>query len=196
MTRAGLTPAVVVAEAAAVADELGFDAITVSAVARRLGVQSASLYAHVRDRGALLDGVTALAMAEIAARMAPAIAGRSGRDALRGYADSYRDYAREFPGRWAALQRRAGPAAVASTAAVDVVALTDAVLRGYAIPDTERVHVVRLLGATINGFVTLEQIGSLDHRAPAPEQSWDRAVDALDLLLRTWSALPAKDTPA
>jgi AcrR family transcriptional regulator len=196
MTRAGLTPALVVAEAAAVADELGFDAVTVSAVARRLGVQSASLYAHVRDRGALLDGVTALAMAEIAARMAPAIAGRSGRDALRGYADAFRDYAQEFPGRWAALQRRAGPTAVASTAAVDVVTLTDAVLRGYALPEAERVHVVRLLGATINGFVTLEQIGSYDHRAPTPARSWDRTVDALDLLLRSWSTLPAKDTPA
>jgi len=196
VTRAGLTPALVVADAAALADEAGFDALTLSAVARRLGVQTASLYAHVRDRGALLDGVTALAMAEVAARIATGIAGRSGRDALRGYADAFRDYAREHPGRWAAMQRRAGPAAVAAPSAVDVVALTDALLRGYAVPADQRVHVIRLLGSTINGFVQLERIGSFDHSAPAPADSWGRTVDALDSLLRAWPAPDTEDTPA
>jgi len=193
MTRARLTPAAVVADAAALADEAGFDALTLSAVARRLGVQTASLYSHVRDRAALLDGVTALALAEVAARIAAGIAGRSGRPALRAYADAFRDYAREHPGRWAALQRRVGPAAVAAPSAVDVVTLTDALLRGYAVPASERVHVIRVLGATINGFVTLEGIGSYDHSAPAPDASWDRAVDALDTLLRSWPAAPQPD---
>jgi AcrR family transcriptional regulator len=195
MTRVGLTPVVVVAEAAVLADEAGFDALTVSAVARRLGVQTASLYSHVRDRAALLDGVTVVAMSDLAARVAAAIAGRSGRAALAGWAGAHRDYARAHPGRWAAMQRPAGPAAVASPAAADVVRLTDAVLRGYALPDGERVHVIRLLGSTVNGFVHLEGIGSFGHRAPATADSWERLVDALDHLLRTWPA-PTEETPA
>jgi AcrR family transcriptional regulator len=194
MAHVGLTPARVVAEAAALADELGSsDALTLTAVARRLGVQTASLYAHVRDREALLDGLTALALAEVGARIATGVAGRSGRAALAGYADAFRDYARAHPGRWAALQRRAGPAAAAAPSAVDVVALTDAVLRDYAVPPAERVHVVRLLGSTVNGFVNLERVGSFDHSAPAPEQSWERVVDALDALLRAWPT-PTEDS--
>ncbi|GHS88527.1 TetR family transcriptional regulator [Actinomycetota bacterium] len=190
MTRAPLTPAAIVAEAAALADESGLDAVTLSAVARRLGVQTPSLYSHVRDHAALLDGITALALADLAERIAAAIAGRAGRHALEGFADAHRAFAREAPGRWQSLQRRAGPTAVASGAARTVVTLTDAVLRGYDLPETERVHAIRLMGAAINGFLTLERVGSFDHSQPPPEESWRRAVTALDSLLRAWPTDP------
>ncbi len=190
MNRAPLTPAAIIADAAELADESGLDAVTLSAVARRLGVQTPSLYSHVRDHAALLDGITALALADLAERIAAAIAGRSGRLALAGFADAHRSFAREAPGRWQSLQRRAGPPAVASSAARTVVTLTDAVLRGYDLPETERVHVIRLLGATINGFLTLESIGSFDHSQPPPEESWRKAVAALDTLLVAWPTDP------
>lgn len=185
-----LSPAAVVAEAAELADQDGFDAVTLSAVARRLGVRTPSLYSHVRDREALLDGVTGLALAELAARIGEAVAGRAGRDALEGFSDAHRTYAREAPGRWQSLQRRAGDDVVRSAAAREVVALTTAVLRGYPIPVTEHVHVVRLLGSTINGYLALERSGNFDHSQPPPEVSWPRIVDALDALLHAW---PTRD---
>ena len=188
MTRLSLTPASVTAEAADLADEAGFDAVTVSAVARRLGVQTPSLYLHVRDRQALLDGVTALALAELAGRISAAIAGRSGRLALEAFATAHRTYARESPGRWQSLQRRAGEVVVQSAAAREVVLLTGAVLRGYPVPEDEYVHAVRVLGSTINGYLALERIGSFDHSEPSPEVSWHKTVDALDALLRAWPA--------
>ncbi|MFD5827231.1 TetR-like C-terminal domain-containing protein [Lentzea sp. NPDC060358] len=186
--RATLTAATVVADAAALADEAGFDLVTLSAVARRLGVQAPSLYSHVRDLEALRDGVTALALGELADRVAVAIAGRAGLEALRAYAAVYREYAREAPGRWQSLQRRAGEAVVRSGAARNMSAQAGAVLRGYPVPEEERVHAVRLLGSTINGFLALERTGNFDHSAPAPEVSWDRTVVALDALLRAWPA--------
>ena len=186
VTRAPLTPALVIAEAADLADEDGFDAVTLSAVARRLAVRTPSLYSHVRDRDALLDGIAGLALAELAARIGAALAGRSGRDALQAFATAYRTYAREAPGRWQSLQRRAGDVVVRSAAARDVVALTGALLRGYPIPEHDHVHVVRLLGSTINGYLALERNGSFDHSEPPAEQSWPRIVDALDALLRVW----------
>lgn len=186
--RVRLTPHTVVAEAAALADEHGLDAVTLSAVARRLGVRTPSLYSHVRDHAALLDGVSATALADLSARVAEAVAGRAGRRALEGLAGAHRSFARECPGRWESLQRRVGPAAVGSPGARTIVTLTDAVLRGYDLPPTERVHATRLLGSTINGYLTLERIGSFDHSEPAPDASWDRAVDALDALLRAWPA--------
>jgi len=188
VNRAPLTTAAVVADAADLADEAGFDAVTVSAVARRLGVQTPSLYSHVRDREALLDGVTALALAELAGRIAAAIAGRAGRPALEAYATANRGYAREAPGRWQSLQRRAGESVVRSPAARDVVALTAAVLRGYPVPEDEYVHAVRVLGSTINGFLALERTGNFDHSEPSPEVSWHKTIDALDALLQAWPA--------
>lgn len=186
MTRTPLTSGSVIAEAATLADESGLEAVTLSAVARRLGVRTPSLYSHVRDHAALLDGVSAVALADLTARVAEAVAGRSGLPALEGLAEAHRAFARQSPGRWQALQRRAGPTVVASDAARSIVALTDAVLRGYDIPAGERVHVTRLLGSTINGYLALEHIGSFDHSAPDPEVSWRRTIVALDTLLRAW----------
>jgi AcrR family transcriptional regulator len=184
--RPPLSAAVVVVEAAALADEAGFDAVTLSAVARRLGVRAPSLYSHVRDLDAVRDGVTMLALGELAERVAEAIAGRAGRLALEGYASAHRAYARESPGRWESLQRRAGETVVRSDAAAKVAAQAGAVLRGYPVPQDEHVHAVRLLGSTINGFLALERSGNFDHSPPAPEASWDKTVVALDALLRAW----------
>src|SRR5689334_3801212 len=101
--RPPLTAATVVADAAALADEAGFGMVTLSAVARRLGVQAPSLYSHVRDLEALRDGITALALGELAERVGGAIAGRSGLEALRAYAAATRAYALGSPGRWQSL---------------------------------------------------------------------------------------------
>jgi AcrR family transcriptional regulator len=196
MDRVPLTAAAVIADAAALADEAGFAAVTLSAIARRLGVQTPSLYSHVRDRDALLDGVTALAMTELAGRISAGVAGHGGRPALEGYATAYRQYAHEHPGRWQSMQRRAGDIVVGSAAARDVVSLTGAVLRGYAIPPDEHVHAVRLLGSTINGFLAIERVGGFDHSAPAPEVSWLKIIDLLDALLRAWPAGPPDDRTA
>lgn len=186
MKRHALTSEVVIADAAVLADEGGFDAVTLSAVARRLGVQTPSLYSHVRDLAALRDGITELALRELGDRISLGIAGRSGRLALQGFAEAHRAFARESPGRWQSLQRRVGASVVGAEAARRIVALADAVLLDYGLPPEERVHAIRLIGSTINGYLTLERIGSFEHSRPAAEVSWHRALDALDALLRSW----------
>jgi len=150
----------------------------------------------VRDRAAVLDGVHELALDELADRIGAAIAGRAGRDALVGLAEAQRAYAQQSPGRWAALQRPAAPSTVGSDAAARLVGLTFAVLRRYPVPEDELVHVTRMLGATINGFLALERAGSFDHRNPDPAVSWQRTLTALDAILRTWPAPPPEGTTA
>ncbi|GAA1831254.1 WHG domain-containing protein [Microlunatus capsulatus] len=195
MPRAHLSRAAVVAAAADLADESGFEQVTLSAVARRLHVQAASLYNHVRDRAELLADVHALALDELADRIAAAVAGRSERDALVGLAEAQRDFARTCPGRWAALQQPAAPSTAGSPGAVRVATLTTAVLRGYGLPDDELVHVTRFLGATVNGFLALERSGAFAHRPPATDVSWARALTALDTLVRHWPTTPDAGAP-
>lgn len=191
MPRASLSPRLVVAAAADLADTSGFDQVTLSAVARSLDVQAASLYHHVRDRAELLGGVHELALEELADRIGAAVAGRAGRDALVGLAEAQRHFARYCPGRWAALQQPAAPSTAASPGAVRVATLTMAVLRGYGLPESELVHVTRFLGATVNGFLALERSGAYAHREPDPEVSWQRTLTGLDTLIRAWP--PADD---
>lgn len=194
MPRRNLTSAAVIDLAAGIADAEGFAAVSVSSVARAAGVQPASLYGHVRDREALFDGVQRLALAELATAVGDAVAGRSDRDALEALAGAYRTYARDAPGRWAALQRPTSAQTAASAGAVRLAALSLAVLRGYGLTEDASVHATRFVAATINGFVALEAADAFAHRSAAAADSWRAAIDALDRALRTWPR-PPKETP-
>ncbi|WP_229052834.1 TetR/AcrR family transcriptional regulator [Aeromicrobium sp. Leaf350] len=186
MPRAGLTPDQLVLVAAALADRDGLDRVTVSSVARQVGVKPASVYAHLDGADDLLRRVTQLALTEMAERAADAVAGRSGRDALEAWAGSFRTYAFAHPGRYAASHRPLGRTEALAGAGPRHTALSATILRGYDVPEHDHPHAVRLLGSTIHGFLDLEAAGSFDHSAPPAADSWPRVVDALDALLRTW----------
>lgn len=185
MARAGLSAERLTLAAAELADEIGFDNVTVSAVARRFGVKDASLYSHIRNAHDLRVRVALLALAELADHVADALAGRAGKDALTAFANAYRDYARAHPGRYAAGRLRLDPDTAAASAGPRHSAMTRAILRGYDLPDAEQVHAVRLLHSTFHGFVSLESAGGFDHSGDVAA-SWDRALDALDATLRNW----------
>jgi AcrR family transcriptional regulator len=183
--RAGLTVDAVTDAAAELADDVGFEQVTVSALARRLGVQPASLYAHVRSTDDLRARIGARALAELGDRLALGLAGRSGRAALEGVVDAVRGYARDHPGRWAATQVRLD-VTLAGEPGFRVSALMRGALHGYGLDADEEPHAVRLLGSTVNGFVHLQATGGFDHSTPDAELSWRRMTDALDAALRHW----------
>ena len=186
MARAGLNAERVVRAGADLADELGFEQVSASAVARHFGVQVASLYSHVRSTHDLRTRIALLALEELADRGDAALAGRAGKDALVALANVYRDYAREHPGRYAAARLPLDAATASASAGPRHSAMTRAILRGYDIAEPDRTHAVRLLGSVFHGYVDLERAGGFAHSAPPAEQSWTRILDALDALLRTW----------
>ncbi|MFB7898932.1 TetR/AcrR family transcriptional regulator [Streptomyces xiamenensis] len=193
MVRAGLTTERVVRAGAELADEVGFDEVTVSALARRLGVKVASLYSHLKNSQDLRTRIALLALEEMAERGDAALAGRSGRDALAALGDVYRDYARAHPGRYAAAQLRLDPQAAAASAGGRHARMTRAILRGYALGEPDQTHAVRLLGSVFHGYVSLELGGGFSHSAPDTQETWIRILDSLDALLRNW---PAPTPPA
>ncbi|RIV37177.1 TetR/AcrR family transcriptional regulator [Micromonospora radicis] len=186
MPRAGLNKQVVVREAARLADEVGFDRLTLAALANRLGVALPSLYKHVKGAEALAQQLSALATAELADEMTTAAAGRSGEDALRAVAEAYRSYAHRHPGRYPTTQRVPDPADPAHLAAgqraVDVVY---AILRGYDIHGDSAVDAVRMFRAAAHGFVSLEAAG--DFGLPREvDRSFDQMITALSVAFRRW----------
>ncbi|EPD63963.1 MULTISPECIES: TetR/AcrR family transcriptional regulator [unclassified Streptomyces] len=190
--RAGLTTERVVRAGAELADEVGFDRVTVSEVARRFDVKVASLYSHVKSSQDLKIRIALFALEELAERVADALAGRAGKDALAAYANAYRDYARQHPGRADAARTRLDHETALASAGVRHSEMTRAILRGYDLAEPEQTHAVRLLGGVFQGYVSLEMSGSFSHSAPDPEVSWARVLDALDALLRNWPTDPAR----
>ncbi|MET9080408.1 TetR-like C-terminal domain-containing protein [Streptomyces sp. NPDC004237] len=187
MARAGITVDRLVEAAAELADEAGFEQVTLSALARRFGVKDASLYSHVRSLNELRHRLALLAGGELIDRIATAVAGRSGKDALAAYADAYRAYALAHPGRYAATQIRIDPALVDPGNPVmrRTVEITYGMLRGYGLDEPDLTDAVRLLRATFHGYCALEAGGGFN--APRDVRaSWDRAVDALHIALDHW----------
>ena len=186
MARAGLTADRVVSAAADLADEVGFENVSLSALARGFGVKDASLYSHVRNLQDLRTRVAFLAGGELVDRIAVAVAGRTGRDALGAFADAYRAYALEHPGRYAATQIRIDQSLIADSPALRRTAeITYGMLRAYGLEEPDLTDAVRLLRSTFHGFCALESSGGFG--APRDVQrSWERAVDALHVALTHW----------
>jgi AcrR family transcriptional regulator len=179
----GLDREQVVATAAALVDEEGADALTLAALAARLGIRSQSLYAHVDGLEGLKRDLALLGQRELAARLQRAAMARTGRDALHALAGAHAAFAAERPGLYQCSQRAPGDDAdlVASSAAV--FEPWHAVLASFGLTPTEVVHYHRALWAAIHGFVTLRHQGLMT-RAASPDRSFammiDVFADALD----------------
>jgi AcrR family transcriptional regulator len=185
--RPGLSLEIVVAEAARLADEVGLDRLTLTALAQRFGVATPSLYKHVGGLDDLQRHLAARAVRELGDTMAAVAVGRSGSDALRAMADAYRGYARAHPGRYAASLRAPDPADTEHTAASDALLRTVfAVLHGYGLDDDDLVHATRAIRAMLHGFVALETAGGFGMPQDI-ERSYARLIDALDTVFTAWA---------
>jgi len=153
MPRAGLAAETVVDAAAALADAEGLDALTLTRLASRLGVQPPSLYAHVGGLPDLRRRLAGRGARELAAALGGAAAGRARGDALAAVARAYREYARAHPGTYAAAQRASELDPEDSEAVVNLVL---AVLRGYGLEGDDGVHAARIVRSALHGFAALE----------------------------------------
>jgi AcrR family transcriptional regulator len=172
-----LTPERVVAEAGDLADS---GTLSLSTLAARLGVKVPSLYKHVGGLDDLHRRLALAGMADLTAVVQEATVGRSGGDALRAFAATYRAYARAHPGRYAAIQRAPEPADTElAEAGARLAGLVVAILRGYGLDADAGVHATRAVRSALHGFVTLEAVGGFGLPQDVDE-SYERLVDLLD----------------
>jgi AcrR family transcriptional regulator len=190
MARAGVTVGRLTQAAAELADEVGFDNVTVAALARRFGVKEASLYSHIANARDLRTRVALLALAELADEVAAALAGRAGKDALVAFASAYRDYAKRHPGRYTAARMKLDPETAIKSAAGRHAEMTRAILRGYDLSEPDQTDAVRMLGSVFHGYVSLETAGGFGHHPRDVEASWSRTLDALHSVLSNWPPPP------
>ena len=187
MPRVGLTREALVAAAADLADEIGFEHVTLAALAKRFGVRDASLYTHVRGLADLREQVTLLAHDEWADNLSSAIAGRSGRAALTAFADAYRHSATTQPGRYAATRAPLPPELAAQSSGIArIIEACYALVRGYDLPEPNATDAIRLLRSTFHGFSDLQLAGQFTAERDI-ETSWRRAIDAVHHTLTAWS---------
>ena len=186
MPRAGLSSQDVVAAAAEVADEVGYQQLSMGLVAQRLGIRTPSLYKHVEDLADLRRRVATQAVTELGDTVRDALQGRSGRDALTALLTAIGAYVTAHPGRYAATvgQQLIGQDDPLVTATNRLMGSIAAVLRGYGIGDDEMDHAIRTLRCTVHGYGALQAAEGFKSSAD-PDETFDWMIRFLDRGLRT-----------
>jgi AcrR family transcriptional regulator len=186
MPRAGLSPDVVVDEAARLVDEVGRDRLTLAALAKRFGVAQPSLYKHVDGLDGLHGLLAVKVLREVGESLRRAGTGKAGPDALRAVATAYRDYALGHPGCYTYVLRAPAPGDDdLEAAATEILSVLNDVFAGYGITGDVAIDAARFVRSTLHGFVSLELGGgfgmprSVDH-------SFQRLVAATDQALAAW----------
>jgi AcrR family transcriptional regulator len=173
----------VVVEAERIADEVGLSRLTLAALAESLGVRQPSLYKHIDGMDALQRSIAIRAKAELADVLGRAAVGKSGDDAIRALASTYRRWAIEHPGRYSATVRAPEPADTDDQAAsAAVVGVVLDILDGYDIHGTDAIDATRAIRSTLHGFISLESASGFGLPLDI-NRSFDRLVDGLIVAL-------------
>jgi AcrR family transcriptional regulator len=158
--RRTLDPAAVVQAAAALADEVGIEQLTLAQLAEQLGVKIPSLYNHISGLAGLRRELALLGVRELLKRMGRAAIGKAADDAIAAIAQAYRGFAHEHPGLYAATIRAPDPNDIELLATSrELLDLVLTVLAPYSLRDDVALHTVRGLRSIVHGFVSLEATG-------------------------------------
>jgi AcrR family transcriptional regulator len=195
MPRAGLSSGDVVAAGAELADEVGFQELTMGLLAQRLGIRTPSLYKHVIDLADLRHRIATQAMSELGEAVRDALQGRSGRDALTALLAAVQTYVIAHPGRYAATvgARFTGPDDPLLAASTRVIDSISAALRGYGISEADMVHAIRTIRCTIHGFAMLQEADGFQWSG-APGDTFDWMIRFIDRGLRADGPVRPTDT--
>ncbi|MFC8427332.1 TetR/AcrR family transcriptional regulator [Streptomyces sp. NPDC057253] len=142
--------------ALAIADERGLEAVSMRALAERVGVTPMALYRHVKDKAALLDGMVGrLLSALLPTDAAPGARERAWDERLDALAHACREVTQRHP--WAAHLLFSRPAVTPDAVrAVDIIYLA---LIEAGVPEPQVPRLERLISTFVIGFATSEASG-------------------------------------
>ena len=174
-----LTPSQVIETAARIADDEGIDAVTLTRVAKELGVRQPALYRHVDGVAALWSALALRARDALVGRLTDAAVGRSRAEAITDVAHAWRQFVVDHPGLYSATDRIASAGDPELEASVDrVVRVIALAISGYHLSDESTMHAARSIRSALHGFCLLEKDGG--HPPPySLDDSFDRLVALL-----------------
>jgi AcrR family transcriptional regulator len=188
MPRAGLGTVRVIDEAEVLADSVGIDQLSLTAIAAKVGVRVPSLYKHVSSLGELQRQVALRARSELTEELSRSAVGKSGEDAVRALAVAYRRWASRHPGLYPSTLHApaVGDSADIETSERAVQVIYSA-LSGFGLGGDDAIDATRALRATLHGFVALEAAGGFGLPRDV-DRSFERMVTALSRTLAEWAS--------
>lgn len=158
--RIGLDLSTLLQTAVELVDEQGIDSLSLGELAKKLNIRTPSLYNHVDGLPDLKQKLSLHGVRKLYDRMAEAVSGVSGDDAVRSLSYAYVSFARQHPGLYEATFRAPSPTdPELQTAQHGVVEVVVRVLETYGLKDDLALHMVRGLRSLLHGFASIEQAG-------------------------------------
>ncbi|CAM3109100.1 TetR/AcrR family transcriptional regulator [Paenibacillus sediminis] len=160
--RTGIDLQMVIQTAAEIADQEGFEAVTLSALAYKLNIKSPSLYNHVKGLPGLRKQLALYSIGEFYNTLSEAAIGRSNDEAIIAIGTAYIHFARKHPGLYEATFR--APDLMdpeVRTAGDRIIHLILKILQAYGLEGSAALHIVRGFRSMFHGFASLEQKGGL-----------------------------------
>lgn len=157
LNRPSLDAETVIATAGRIADAEGLDSLTLTRVAKELGISQPALYRHVDGYDDMLRSLSLQGRRLLAERLQEAAVGVSREDAVRSTGAAWRAVVAERPGLMAATDRYPCAGDPELEEAVEAIVATLALaLIGYDLDSDEQVHAARALRSAFHGFAHLE----------------------------------------
>jgi AcrR family transcriptional regulator len=171
----------VLAAAEALVDREGWAHLTMSELARELGVAVPSLYRHVRNLDALLGELQNRTILRLGTKLNRAAMGRTGEAGIRALAATLREFAREQPNRYGLAMRGAIDEDGFAAASIGAAAALGAIVRSYGI-DEASLETQLATFAALHGVIVLDSSGFFPPTIDADRvyaQVLDQVVDLL-----------------
>jgi AcrR family transcriptional regulator len=157
--RARTSQADIVAAGRELLEAGGLDAVTMQAIAERVGVRAPSLYKRFTDRGALIAAIGASVLEDLGTELAP-LGALEPKEGLRAAATAFRRFALAQPRAYELIFMilPAGsrpPAELNERAAAPLIALSERL-----VGRDRALEAARLVTAFVHGFVSMELSGA------------------------------------
>ena len=163
MPRQGLTKETVVRTAALLAEENGYENLTLHKLAAKLNIKPASLYTHIKGINELYVSLSYLALSQLSDKMQDAVKGKEPGEALRTVAASYYGYAKQNPEMYRIIMKVPHSNSENLVRAGRVVkSILFEILSQYTKEKTEIIYYSRYYHSILHGFVSLEGAGFFD----------------------------------
>lgn len=181
-TRLRLDKNTVVQAAMELLNAEGPQALTLSRLAEKLGIQTPSLYNHIDGLTGLQQELSILNAKILADRLGEAAIGKSGSGLLMAAAQTFRDYVKEYPHLYMSTLRASGTWEVQSPDLQREEERTMktglAIMSSLGLHGEDAIHGLRAFRSLAHGFATLEVAGGFGLPQDCDE-SFRRLVSAL-----------------
>ncbi|TVS11908.1 MAG: TetR/AcrR family transcriptional regulator [Gammaproteobacteria bacterium] len=155
---ARLSPDAIVEVAANLADRHGLKAVSLTRIAKTLGVRQPALYRHVEGIEALWRALALRAHESLLSMITEATIGRARDQAIAAAAHAWRGYVRAHPGTYSSITRAMD---IEDTdfqrSSTEVVRVLGLGLRGYGLSAGTTIHIAECIRSSLHGFCLLEK---------------------------------------